>query len=284
MAMVKQDLDMLFGGIKILKIAIYQPSFIPWLGYFDLFLRSDVFVFYDDVQFTKRDWRTRNRIRTDRGWLWLSIPVRLEKHYFEYKINEVRIDYSQDWIGRHLKTFLHYYKRSKFFDDIMNLIESVYKKKHKFLSDLITDIFLSMIDYMECPKIPKVVYSHKMTIPSHLRKTERLLYIIKAYFPETNEYLTGPTAKNYLDERLFEKSNLKVVWHEYAHPFYNQLLWGTKIFLSHLSIVDLLFNHGKMSCNILLKKIVIEKPKDIIIVNANDVKDGKLRGGLQKHD
>ncbi len=267
-----------------MRIAIYQPSFIPWLGYFDLFLKSDVFVFYDDVQFTKRDWRTRNRIRTDRGWLWMSVPVRLEKSYFEYKINEVLIDHSQDWIGKHLKTFYHYYKRAKYFNEVMGLIEEVYEKRHRFLNDFITDIFLTIVNYMNCPRKPKVVYSHSLYIPSDLRKTDRLIYIIKTHFPEVREYLTGPTAKNYLDVSKFEKVNVKVIWHKYDHPFYNQILWGSKIFISHLSIVDLLFNHGKESCDILLKRTVIEKPGDILIINANDLKNGKLEEVYKNRD
>ena len=255
------------------KIVIVQPSFIPWLGYFNMMEETDVFVFLDDVQFTVRDWRNRNRVRTDKGWLWLTVPVRLERPYYEYRIVDVRIDNSQDWVSRHLKTFTHYYKRSGYFEEIFTILEKIYTLKHEFLEDLLLDLIFELTHYMGITVEFK--RSIDMRIPPNFKKTERILNILEK-MDGVDVYITGPKARNYLDVPLLGRRGIAVVWHEYEHPFYNQIMWGTDYFITHLSIVDLLFNHGKESKYIITGEKKIEKPPNVKVINANDMKGGRL--------
>ena len=118
-----------------MQIAILQPSYLPWLGYFDQMARADVFVYLDDVQYTRRDWRNRNRIRTANGWMWLTVPV-LSRGRFEQSIKDTRIDPSPVWKSKHLAALRHNYARAQFFDHYFNELSAVYGRGHAFLAEL----------------------------------------------------------------------------------------------------------------------------------------------------
>lgn len=223
--------------------AINQPSYLPWLGYFEQIMKADKFVFYDDVQFTKRDWRTRNYIKTQHGKHMLSVPVKLEKSYTEYKINEVKISYEENWVDKHLKTIRYAYGKSAFFNEVYPILETILQKKHVFLSELNIDIIKNICLYLD-------IDMDKLYCSSQLEafgdQNQRLINICEHF--NTDIYYTGAAAQNYLDSALFAKHGIEVAFQHYEHPLYSQ---GGEGFLSHLSVIDLLFHCGRGSRKII---------------------------------
>jgi|Deesub1362A_J573_1020465.scaffolds.fasta_scaffold00522_19 hypothetical protein len=247
-----------------MRVVILQPGYLPWLGFFDLMYKADFFVIFNDVQYTVRDWRNRNRIKTPNGVIWLTVPVE-SRGAREKLIKDVEIDNTQKWQERHLKSLESFYKRAKYFDEVMALIADLFKKTYRFLIDVDMDFIMKVRDYLSIDT--KILFSSE--IPSRGKKDEKLLSICK--FLNSTCYLSGNTAKNYLRESIFAAEGIKVEWHDYQHPYYNQLWQKEQGFISHLSIIDLLFNHGPYSLAILTGEKVIPKPNDIVVRHAHEV-------------
>jgi hypothetical protein len=243
------------------------------IGFFNLVNEADVFVYLDDVQWTKSDWRNRNRVRTPQGWTWLTVPVITHKHHKEYLIKDVQIDYSQDWQSKHLKTLEMCYKHSPYFEEVFPCVEAILNFKIELIARLNETIVNTFCSYMELPQ-PDFRFSEYMTLPESRQKNDRLLAILE-YIGSIDHYLSGPSAKGYLDENRFEATGIKIEWHNYKHPYYNQKIWKStpNTFISHLSILDLLFNHGKESKNIITGRIKIDKPDNIVIRKAGEDDD-----------
>ena len=127
------------------KLAILQPSYIPWIGYFEQIINVDTFVFYDDVQYTKNDWRNRNRIKGINSSIWLTVPVNYSS---KEKINEVMIDNTQNWKEKHLKTIRQYYSKSKYFKEIYQLLEKNINSDISFISVLSINIIKDIASYL----------------------------------------------------------------------------------------------------------------------------------------
>ncbi len=240
-----------------MKIVILQPSYLPWIGYFNLIKQADFFVFYDDVQFTIRDWRTRNRIKTPNGWIWLSVPVSLEKPYFEYKINEVKISYIQNWQKKHLKSIKFSYKTTPYFKEVFDIIEYHINRGYKFLVDLDINLILDLAKYIGLEEDTNFILASEFKIEKKFKKTDRLLKVIenleRRFNIKVDEYISGKSAKDYLEEEKFLREGIKVKWHDYSHPVYNQITFKTnKDFLPYMSIIDLLFVEDKS----IIKKII----------------------------
>jgi hypothetical protein len=248
-----------------MKAVILQSGYLPWLGFFDMVRQADIFVFLDDVQWTVRDWRNRNRIRTSQGWTWLTVPAKLEKAYYEYRICDVKIDDSQNWQEKHLGLLRsNYRKKGDYFDEVYPKLDSILRRQHKFIIDLNYELIFWIAKYLNLKKT-KFLFSQKMDIPSELKKTDRLLYILER-IGNVSVYVSGPAAKSYLEIEKFEDKRIEICWHEYVHPYYNQITWGSNTFIAYLSIIDLMFNHGRESLDILSRKKIIEKPEYIKIV------------------
>lgn len=253
-----------------MKAVILQSGYIPWLGYFDLINQADVFVFLDDVQWTTRDWRNRNRIRTPQGWSWLTVPVKLERPYYEYSIKDVKIDNSQKWREKHLSTLRSCYKKAPHFDEVYPLFNNALSRKEEFIVDLNYELTSVICNYIEL-KETRFLFSQEMNISREVKKTEKLLSILGGVGGITT-YISGTSAESYLEESKFEGKGIKVEWHHYHHPYYHQNTWGSNIFISYLSIVDLLFNHGKESLEILTGIKPIAKPERIQVVVPDEYK------------
>ena len=221
-------------------ISILQPSYLPWIGYFEQIERSDVFVFYNDVQYTKNDWRNRNKIKTPKGWEWLTVPVK-SKGKFGAKINEVDI-MEGNAIKKHFRTLSINYSKSPFFATYKNQFSDFYEKKWKKLSDLNIELIKMVCGNLGLER--KMICSSELGIVGE--RSERLLEICEHF--DADVYYSGAAAKDYIDISLFEQNKIKVIFQDYQHPTYPQL-YGD--FISHLSIVDLLFNCGPKSLNIL---------------------------------
>lgn len=228
------------------KIAIIQSNYIPWKGYFNIIKCVDEFVFLDDVQYTRRDWRNRNLIKGDNGLKWLTIPVDVKGKFF-IRIKDVKTAGSE-WRVNHWNQIYQAYKNAQFFDFFAPLLKELY------LDDSETN--LSMINFRFIELINKILNINtpirwSMEFGSAEEKSERLLEICKSL--KAAEYLSGSAAKSYLDIELFERNNIKVTWIDYSgfRP-YQQL---HEPFEHGVSIIDLIFNEGPRSHLFLKDKI-----------------------------
>jgi len=223
-------------------IGILQPSYLPWLGYFEQIYRSDVFVLYDDVQYDKHGWRNRNKIKTPKGTQWLTVPVYV--NFNEYPlINEVKICNTQNWRRKHLLSIKHNYNKAPYYKDYIGIFEEAYSKNWEYLVD-INIYFINKI--IECLGIKnkKIVRSSMLGIEGD--RINRLINICKLF--KADIFYEGSAGRNYINEKIFAENGIKVIFQDYKHPVYNQL-YGE--FIPYLSIIDLLFNHGRESLSIL---------------------------------
>jgi hypothetical protein len=225
-------------------VVVLQPSYLPWLGFFDQMMRSDVFVFYDDVQFNKNGWRNRNRIKSSTEVQWITVPV-IHKNIRRPLINEIRIDNSQKWGHKHITSIKQNYSKSPFLSLYLPELDDVLSKRWSFLVDLDLALIELICNWLSIT--PNIKLSSELKIYGD--KSERLLKICK-YF-DANVYLSGNAAESYLDENLFSKNEIMVEWHDYKHPVYQQLYGG---FTPYLSIIDLIFNNGSKSAEIIHNK------------------------------
>lgn len=216
------------------KVAIVQSNYIPWKGYFDIIAAVDEFIIYDDVQFTKNDWRNRNKIKTPKGLEWLSIPV---GQAINRKIRDVELA-DPAWQNRHWKTVVFNYKNAPYFKEIAEVIEPLYLgRRHTNLSALNRLFIEAVCSYLGVST--KISNSWDYTLTDG--KTERLVDLCTQ--AEGTEYISGPSAHAYIDERLFSERNIRLRWFDYSgYPEYPQL-WGG--FAHDVTILDLLFNCGK---------------------------------------
>lgn len=218
------------------KIAILQSNYIPWKGYFDIINMVDEFILYDDMQYTKRDWRNRNRIKTPQGLKWLSIPVEIKGKYYQ-KINETKIS-DDSWSINHWAQIKRNYSKAKYFNKYKDIFEELYLNcSSKYLSE-INYQFIKLIN--EILNIDtKIRFSHEFNLVEG--KTERLLNICKDC--KADIYLSGLSAKSYFNEEIAKKENIKVEWMEYSgYKEYEQLY---PHFSHEVTILDLLFNEGE---------------------------------------
>ncbi|AEA67783.1 WbqC family protein [Pseudomonas brassicacearum] len=220
------------------KVAILQSNYIPWKGYFDIIASVDEFILYDDMQYTRRDWRNRNQIKTPQGLQWLTVPV-LVKGKYHQKIRETEID-GTEWAAAHWKSLVQNYSRAPHFHEIAKWLEPLYlNTSYTHLSILNQRFIQAICDYLNIT----TRISHSWDYKQVDGKTERLAELcVQA---GATEYVSGPSAKNYVDEQIFEAMNIKLTWFDYAgYPDYPQL-WGE--FTHGVTILDLLFNCGKDS-------------------------------------
>jgi hypothetical protein len=218
------------------KIAVVQSNYIPWKGYFDLIAAVDEFILYDDMQYTRRDWRNRNQIKTPQGLQWLTVPVNVKGKYNQ-TIRETEIE-GVDWAKSHWKSLCQNYRRTKHFNAIAQELEHFYlQPEYSHLSQLNR----TLIEWV-CSKLGIVtIISNSWDYQLIDGKTERLADLCCQ--AGGSEYVSGPAARGYIDEAVFTEKGVKLTWFDYeGYPEYPQL-WGD--FTHHVSILDLLFNCGK---------------------------------------
>ncbi|MBC7391212.1 MAG: WbqC family protein [Opitutaceae bacterium] len=222
------------------RILILQSNYIPWKGYFDLINAVDEFVVYDLAQYTKNDWRNRNQIITPSGLKWLTIPVNYK--YSEGKaIDEIDTSNS-DWCNQHWDLLKHNYYHSPCFNEIETLLEPLYLNNiHTRLSDINLAFICQIMSYLNIET--KILSSRNFLLP--LGINEKLVSICKQR--NATQYITGPSAKAYLNEELFAKEGIGVKFFDYnGYPAYAQSI---SPFENKVSILDLLFNTGKNAVN-----------------------------------
>lgn len=212
-------------------IVIEQPSYVPWIGYFDLMRMADVWVWYDDVQYTKRDWRNRNRVAGGGAPSWLTVPV-LTKGRFHQRICDVEIDDSRPWIAQHLQTLRHCYAHAPFFHDVFAVVAGALQAGYRRLSDLTIAMNESLSRLLGLSP----VFLRSSDLPSiEGKRVDRLLSICRAVGGAV--YLSGPSARAYIDPLAFEREGLELRYIRYDYPPYDR---GAHPFVPRLSIVDAL--------------------------------------------
>jgi hypothetical protein len=216
-------------------VAIVQSNYIPWKGYFDLIRLSDEFILYDDVQYTRRDWRNRNLIKTPTGLHWLTIPVEVKGKYHQC-IRDTRIS-NLRWGREHWDVLRHNYAKAPFFKAYRDVLERLYLGNLPVMLSDVNRLFIETI----CPLIDiwtPIRWSHEFDFAEG--RSERLLEICRA--TGATEYLSGPAATSYLDEGKFAAAGVNVAWMDYTgYSPYSQLFGG---FEHGVTVLDLLFNVG----------------------------------------
>ncbi len=217
------------------KVAVLQSNYIPWKGYFDIIHDVDEFIFYDEVQFTKNDWRNRNRIIAPQGVIWLSVPVGSKE---SRRILDVRISDNR-WQKKHFQTLEMAYHKAPFFYKYAAFFINVYLEKswtylyelNRFLIEHITHDFLHI----------STKFSDSRDYLTHGVKHEKLLSLVKAAGADV--YVSGPAAQEYIVAADYERAGIELVWKDYAgYPTYQQ---NSESFVHQVSVLDLLFNMGE---------------------------------------
>ena len=217
------------------RVAILQSNYIPWKGYFDMIAAVDEFILYDDMQFTKNDWRNRNKIKTKQGLHWLTVPVGQK---INRRIRDVNLE--GNWQVKHWKTLTANYSRALHFAAIADWLEPLYTETtYQNLSYMNRRFIECICTYLGVTT--HINYSWDYQLGEG--KTERLVDLCQQ--AGATEYISGLAAKDYIDEQAFQKSGIKLNWFNYeGYPEYRQL-WGE--FAHGVTILDLLFNCGKES-------------------------------------
>jgi hypothetical protein len=221
------------------RIAIVQSNYIPWKGYFDMIGMVDEFIFYDEVQYTKNDWRNRNKIKTQAGVQWLTIPVYQKK--LNQKISETEISDAK-WATKHWHTLVTNYSKSLCFKQVSPILEDFYTQNESMLLSKVNQELIKLIcDFIGIKT--KIRQSSEFKLNGD--PTEKLVGL--CHQTSAQIYLSGPAAKDYLREDLFIENEIIVEWMDYSdYREYPQL---HPPFSHHVSIIDLLFNTGKDASN-----------------------------------
>ncbi len=216
-------------------LSVHQPAYLPWLGYFDKIISSDIFVFLDTVQFEKNSFTNRNKIKTPNGELWLTVPVRTKGHTNKI-LKELEIDNTQGWVDKHLKSIYINYKKAEMFDQMYPKIELFYKtKRYDFLSELCFDQLIFWLSELNSNK--KIVKSSDVKVGGS--KSDLLINLCREF--HVSKYISGSLGRDYLEINKFKQENIEVEFQDYKHPVYKQL-WGC--FLPNMSVVDFLMNEN----------------------------------------
>jgi len=222
-----------------MTVSIHQPNFLPWLGFFDKVDRSDVFILLDNVQFEKNGWQNRNRIKGPNGPQWLTVPVRRK---FPQTIADTQINNDITWQRKHWNAIVSNYSKAPYFQRYKHQFEAIYQKSCDQLIQLNGWMLEVIFEILGLNK--KVCYASEFSVCSS--STERLLGLCEAL--EADVYLAGSGGHDYLDTTLFEQKNIQVEFQSFHHPVYPQLFGA---FVSHITVLDLLFNCGDQSLAII---------------------------------
>lgn len=227
-------------------VGILQPGYIPWVGFFEQLDQVDEFIYLDDVQFTRRDWRSRNRVLTRDGPKWLTVPVQStvgDRSVVRALLPEVRIQNDRPWHETHLRTIEHAYKRAPYFDAYFSGLERILQTKHESLIELDIEIVALLCEYLglEAP----VRRSSRLEVVA--QGSDRILELcLRA---GATDYYSGAAARDYLELETFQSHRIRVWFQGHQCEPYRQQ--HTSEFVSHLSVLDLLFNEGEESLEII---------------------------------
>ena len=218
-----------------MKTAVLQSNYIPWRGYFDIINDVDLFIFYDEVQYTKNDWRNRNQVYSRQGLSWISVPV---EYSFGQKIVEAKIKNNLNWQQDNWNKLENAYRLAPYWNLYKDFFYDVYFNKkweylyqlNRYLIEYISNNYLGI----------ETKFADSRDFASAGQRSEKLLSLLLS--AKTDVYISGPAAKCYLDENEYKKAGIEVIWKDYSgYPEYKQV---REPFEPSVSIVDLLFNLG----------------------------------------
>lgn len=234
-----------------MRVAIHQPQYLPWVGFFDKIDQVDCFVLLDDVQFKKNEWQNRNRIKTAAGWQWLTVPV---LHRSSQRISEVKINPTVPWERKHMQALISNYTSAPFFELHRPFFEDLYGRAWSALLDLNMATITYLVEALGIQT--KLVMASSLPLQPELEATDRLVAICQGL--EADTYLSGAGGRGYLEISRFEDAGIGVLFQNFQTRPYPQCFG---LFISDLSIVDLLFNCDGDSLHILRQgRIADEDP------------------------
>jgi hypothetical protein len=216
---------------------ILQPSYIPWRGYFHLIQKADFFVFYDDVQYDKHGWRNRNRIKTQQGPQWLTIPVNKKGNVEQQRtIREIEISWERPWNRKHQLSIEHAYASAPYYSQWESFLSETYRSTPTHLAPFTIELTVELARRLGI-RHTQFLRSSELCIPGY--RTDRLVGIVRHLGCDL--YLSGPSAREYLDETRFSEAGIGVKYMTYEYPEYPQLY---PPFDAQVSILDLLLMTG----------------------------------------
>lgn len=233
-------------------LTAHQPVYLPWLGLFHKIALADKFVFFNEVQYLPKDWMNRNKIKTPSGAIWLTVPV-LRKGYREHKTSELEINNNTDWKKKHWRSISLNYKKSPYFESYAPFFEDVYNKEWQYLADLNEYTLKWFINELGI----KVEFLKASDFNFKGTKSDLVLDMCKKL--KADKYIFGILGKDYANTNNFLKERINVFFQDYTHSTYPQL-YGD--FIPNLSIIDLLFNCGPNSFDIIMSNNVSKKELD----------------------
>ena len=216
-----------------MRVGVIQSAYIPWRGYFDFIASVDAFVIHDDIQYTKGDWRNRNKIKTPQGVEWLSVPVSYKSQ--AQLIIDTQISSASSWKNKHLERFEHNYSKSPFLSEAKELIANGISMHISTISQLNINLIRSISSYLNINT--PIILSSEL----HLKgtKTDRLIDLLKKM--NATCYLSGPRGDAYLEKEKFQKNGIRLEYKTYDYAAYPQL-WGE--FVAEVTVLDLIANCG----------------------------------------
>ncbi len=212
-------------------VAIHQPNYLPWVGYFHKIHKSDIFVFLNHVEYTSGDWIHRNRVKTPDGWSWLSVPVRGSSQ----PINETEINHGQEWCSDHRQTVRHMYAKADHFDEFFPVLDATYDREWEYLDALNVHLVEAICDHVGL----ETDFVRSSTLDVEGEDSELLAAICDRL--DADVYFSGQGGKEYVDEQDFEEAGIDLRFQSFEHPTYEQRFEG---FVPKLSVVDMLLNVG----------------------------------------
>ncbi|MBI1829453.1 MAG: WbqC family protein [Thaumarchaeota archaeon] len=223
-------------------LTAHQPVYLPWLGLFHKIALADKFVFFNEVQYLPKDWMNRNKIKTPAGEIWLTVPV-LRKGYRDMNTSEIEINNDTDWKRKHLKSILINYKKAPYFGKYFNFLEETYSKDWRYLADLNEHMLKWFLEQLGID----IVFVKASDFKFQGAKSELVLDMCKQIGADL--YIFGSLGKEYAKVEDFKKHGIQLIFQEYKHPVYPQMHDN---FIPNLSVIDLLFNCGPNSLDIIM--------------------------------
>jgi hypothetical protein len=221
-------------------VAVHQPQYLPWIGYFHKIDQADVFVLLDTVQFKKNEWQNRNKIKTAQGWQWLTVPV---LYRYPQLIQEVPINNKVDWQRKQRQAIISNYKKAPYYELLEPFFEEIFCSSWHMISQLNIEVVRRLTRILGIDT-HLYVASEIGAFPND--PDERLIGITQHFGAKT--YLAGAGGRGYMDLKKYGKAGIEVVFQEFTHPVYDQLFGE---FEPSMSVIDLIFNHGNESLKIL---------------------------------
>ena len=230
-------------------LTAHQPVYLPWLGLFHKIALADAFCYFDDVQYLKKDWNNRNKIKTTNGPLWLTVPVLTTDHR-EKTIREIEINNSLNWRKKHWISILNNYRKTPHFNRYSDFFEDLYKREWRYLSQLNEHMLLWFLKELGI----SIDFTRASEKKFNGTKSDLVLDMCKNLGAQT--YIFGSLGKDYAHIEDFSNAGVHVLFQEYHHPVYPQLHGD---FVPYMSIIDLLFNCGERSLDIIMSGNMTKK-------------------------